>query len=76
MALLGERAPGKSGPSSWHDPIRWRYSSGAIRGAPVLQLEIARKADKVFAGDYAQAIQIDEAHARELFELLKRTFKL
>jgi hypothetical protein len=76
MARLGERSVGKTSPANWHTPVRWRFAIGSIGGDAVLQLETARIADTTFSGEFAQTIQIDKAHARELIELMKRTFNL
>jgi hypothetical protein len=74
MALIRRFEPRPIEPRRVHDGVICGYSSTNVGGRRILQLETYGSRDRKMPGKVSQSLQLDEAGARELKQILERAF--
>lgn len=57
-----------------HGPVECGWRAFSIDGRKILQLDTYGSAERKFQGKVSQSIQLDEARARELLEIIRCAF--
>lgn len=74
MALIAQFEPRPLAPRRLHSKVTCGYGVVEVEGTRVLQLETYGTVDREIPGKVSQSLQLDEAAARELKQLLDSAF--
>lgn len=74
MARIAKFDEGRLTRLSLHDPIDATYYAYEFDGRKLLQINTSGRSSREMPDKVSQSIQLDEASARSLYEILKRHF--
>ena len=74
MALIREFTAVQADRNAIHDEVECGWRVFTVNGRTVLQLDTYGRPGREIPGKVSQSIQIDRQSAKELMELLRRTF--